>query len=164
MRIWLLLLGTFVLLVGLASPLLASQGQVTMGYPGELYSSEPEILYPGGLYEIEPAKPDRRLSRAEMDSLLRAYRLPSIMRHVAQCESGRHVLTISKTSGKYGRDYGLLQINWYWWNEDLREKGISSERLDLLDLETNMRATKHIYRSMGLDAWFPSEHCWSKYV
>ncbi len=116
---------------------------------------------PGPIYRVELPASNPAGSGDWLAQRLPGLGLPGVMLDVVRCESGRNRRLIAG-DGKHGPDYGLFQINWYWWGDDLQRWGIAQEPLDLLNVDTNLRATRLVYRTMGLKAWEPSEHCWGR--
>ena len=78
-----------------------------------------------------------------------------VMVYVAACESGFDPL-----ADREGRnvDVGLFQIN------QVHLPRVRALGLDRRDLEDNLTFARMLYDESGLQPWFMSEHCWSRYL
>lgn len=66
--------------------------------------------------------------------------------------SGAHRTDTGRDDAVSG-DFGLWQINWSAWGQQLLEAGIIGHATDLYDPVTNARAAMFVYQRQGLDAW-----------
>ena len=83
-----------------------------------------------------------------------------IMEKIMYAESrGDHRAENLNTKGKYAgsTDYGLLQINDFFWEEKLKKANIIKTMSDLFDPQTNFKAGKFILDNQGLSAWEASK-------
>ena len=78
-----------------------------------------------------------------------AYRTkyPDLILATAFKESSFNPKAISKNT-KYGRSYGLTQINWQIWGPYLRKKGIANSKEDLFNPVTAVKASEAVIDEM----------------
>lgn len=79
-----------------------------------------------------------------------------LVNKIIQCESAFKPYAINYN--KNGTiDYGYWQINNYWWEEYLLEKGWNIKLP-----EENLEAGFYLLDTYGTKLWYPSEFCWNK--
>jgi len=90
------------------------------------------------------------LSRAEAERIVEAAyktKYPDLILATAYRESSFNPKAISKDT-KYGRSYGLTQVNWHFWGDKLKEKGIANKPEDLYDPIRSIRAAEVVIDEM----------------
>jgi hypothetical protein len=83
-----------------------------------------------------------------------------ILARIAGCESHYRHLTKSGeilrgVENRY--DFGVMQINILYHDEDAKELG-----LNLRDLDDNVAFARHLYERQGAKPWMSSSACWAK--
>jgi len=82
------------------------------------------------------------------------------MLSIAKCESGLDPLSVGlniKNKEVWSRDWGLFQINDYYHADELNKL-----KLNILDMEDNIKYASILYKKNGLQDWKASQHCWLK--
>lgn len=96
----------------------------------------------------------------------------ALLKHICSCESGDGQGSVNhyeadgvtplvgrSTPARLGQDIGMCQINTMYHQDTAESLGY-----DIYTPEGNWGYAKHLLETQGTQPWYPSEHCWSKYV
>lgn len=90
-----------------------------------------------------------------VELILQTFPEEPVMVYVAMCESGLDPLADREHRNV---DVGLFQIN------QVHLPRVNALGLDRRDLYDNLTFARMLYDESGLNPWYMSEHCWSKYL
>jgi len=88
--------------------------------------------------------------------------LDPVVQAIIKCESTNNPNAIGKNISKetgevWSRDYGLMQVNDYYHEEEMNRMG-----LDIRDPKDSLEYGLYLYRRDGTKHWKSSAYCWSK--
>lgn len=116
----------------------------------------PFLLFPniaGTTYYYEAPEPKT------VDSLITIYAKKygvdeQLARDIIRCESNFFEDALN-TKAIVGEDVGIFQLNSYYWQEHMAEKG-----WDIYNTEDNIEAGMWLLNEQGSQPWLWSKHCW----
>lgn len=116
-------------------------------------------LYIGGTAQAEAPKPIlEQLTNNELITYYaKHYKVnEDLARDIIRCESNFNEDALN-TKAVVGEDVGLFQLNSYYWQLHMAERG-----WDIYNTKDNIQAGMWLLSNSGSSPWVWSEHCWNR--
>lgn len=124
-----------------------------------VHTYSPEVMGPINPNTTQPATDVAQTAgttpMSVEEKILEAFPDVPIMIEVARCESQLDPLA---DRGNLNVDVGLFQIN------QVHLERLEKLGLDRRDIDDNITFAKMLYEESGLNAWYMSKPCWSKFL